>query len=70
MKDHPTLTPEQANALFKTMKPKQSESKTESFKGGSYKPKPKTMESMSDDDAMKLNPKDYIKYLQVKGELK
>jgi len=33
MKEHPTLTPEQAHALFKVSKPKQSETKKESFKG-------------------------------------
>lgn len=69
MKDHPTLSPEQANALYKTLKPRESENRKESFKGGAFKPKPKSIDNMSDEDAMKLNPKDYITYLRKKGEL-
>lgn len=70
MKEHPTLTPEQANSLYNSQKPKESETKKESFKGGAYKAKPKSMEDMSDDEAMKLKPNEYIKYLRIKGELK
>jgi len=65
---HPTLTPLQAHALYKAEKPKESETIKESFKGGGYKPKPKTMADLSMDEAEKtLNPQDWIKYLKIKG---
>lgn len=71
LEKHPTLTPLQAHALFKSEKPKQSESKQESFKGGSYKPKPKTMADLSEDEAEKtLSPTEWLKYLKMKGKLK
>jgi len=72
MKEHPTLTPEQAHALFKVSKPKQSETKKESFKGGSYKPKPKSLGEMTDQEAIEnvKNPNDWISYLKQSGQLK
>lgn len=72
MKEHPTLTPEQAHALFKVSKPKQSETRKEAFKGGSYKPKPKSLGEMTDQEAIEkvTNPKDWISYLRQSGQLK
>lgn len=71
LEKHPTLTPLQAHALYKSEKPKQSETTKESFKGGSYKPKPKTMAELSEDEAEKtLSPNDWLKYLKQKGKLK
>ncbi len=72
MKEHPTLTPEQAHALFKVSKPKQSETRKEAFKGGSYKPKPKSLGEMTDQEAVEkvTNPKDWISYLKQTGQLK
>lgn len=68
LEKHPTLTPLQAQALYKAEKPKESESRKESFKGGSYKPKPKTMADLSEDEAEKtLSPNDWLKYLKMKG---
>lgn len=72
LKEHPTLTPEQAHALYKATKPKQSETKKEAFKGGSYKPKPKSLGEMTDQEALEkvTNPKDWISYLRQSGQLK
>lgn len=70
--EHPTLTPEQAHALYKATKPKESETKKEAFKGGSYKPKPKSLGEMTDQEALEkvTNPKDWISYLKQSGQLK
>lgn len=68
MEKHPTLNPSQAHALYLSEKPKESETTKESFKGGSYKPKPKTMADLSMDEAEKtLNPQEWLKYLKLKG---
>lgn len=70
-KEHPTLTLQQAYKLAKDEKPKQSESRKESFEWGNYKPKPKTLETMSDAEAEKtLSATDYLKRLKLRGELK
>ncbi len=68
LKEHPTLTPEQAHALYKATKPKESESRKESFKGGSYKPKPKSLGELSPEEATQKisDPNEWLKYLKAK----
>ena len=64
------LTPLEAREIYNLNKPKQSESKKLDFWGGQYIPKPKSLKDMSDEDAMKLDPVDYIKRLKQRWELK
>jgi hypothetical protein len=64
-----TLTPLEAREIYNLNKPKQSESKQWDFGGWSYIPKPKTLWEMSDEDALKLSPTDYIKRLKARWEL-
>ncbi len=63
------LTPQEASILYKATKPKESTTKRTDFSGGFYKAKPKTLWELSDEEAMKLNPNEYIKYLKAKWEL-
>jgi hypothetical protein len=72
MEKHPTLTPEEAHVQYLSKKPKQSETRKEAFKGGSYKPKPKSLGEMTDQEAIEkvTNPKDWISYLRQSGQLK
>ena len=69
MEQHPTLTPSQAHAIFLQEKPKESQSKKEGFEGGSYKPKPKTLAELTDEEAQKLSPHDYLKYMKVTWQM-
>lgn len=68
--EHPTLTLQQAYKLAKDEKPKESHSRKESFEWWAYKPKPKTLETMSDAEAENLPPADYLKRLKLRWELK
>jgi len=43
---HPSLSPQDALAVYNANKPKESETRKESFNGGMYKPKPKTLAEM------------------------
>lgn len=70
LKIHPSLTPQEAQILYKANKPKQSEDKKNDFIWGWYKPKPKSLAELSDEDAMKLNPQDFLKRLKLRWELK
>ena len=72
MEKHPTLTPEEAHVQYLSKKPKQSETRKEAFKGGSYKPKPKSLGEMTDQEAIEkvTNPNDWISYLKQSGQLK
>lgn len=64
------LTPQEAHILYKWTKPKESENKKLDFSGWGYKPKPKGLADMSEEEAMKLPPHEYIKRLRLTGELK
>jgi len=65
-----TLTPEEALAIYKLKKPKESETIIKKDIWWSYKPKPKSLWELEEKEAINLNPADYIKYLKAKWELK
>lgn len=64
------LTPQEAHILYKALKPKESDTKRINNPSGTYTPKPKGIQDMSDEEAMKLPPHEYIKRLKLKGELR
>lgn len=63
------LTPQEALVIYNLKKPKESKTVLNSV-GGSYKPKPKQLWQLTDEEAVNLNPSDYVKYLKAKWELK
>ena len=63
------LTPQEALVIYNLKKPKESKNVLNSV-GGSYKPKPKQLWQLTDEEAVNLNPSDYVKYLKAKWELK
>lgn len=65
-----TLTPLEAREIYKLNKPKQSEDKKWDFLGWGYKPKPKWLAEMSEEEALKLSPTEYVKRLKLRWELK
>lgn len=67
--EYKKLTPQEALAIYNLKKPKESKTIINNV-GWSYKPKPKQLENLKDEEAMALNPNDYIKYLKAKWELK
>lgn len=67
--EYKKLTPQEALAIYNLKKPKESKTIINSV-GGSYKPKPKQLQNLKDEEAINLSPSDYVKYLKAKWELK
>jgi hypothetical protein len=65
-----SLSPEEAQAIYKMNKPKQSESRKLDFWGGGYKPKPKGLADMSDEEALKLTPKQFLERARLRWEMR
>lgn len=67
--EYKRLTPQEALAIYNLRKPKESKTIINNI-GWNYKPKPKQLENLKDEEAINLNPNDYIKYLKAKWELR
>lgn len=67
--EYKKLTPQEALAIYNLKKPKESKTILNNI-GWNYKPKPKQLENLKDEEAINLNANDYIKYLKAKWELK
>lgn len=66
---YPQLSFEDALDLAKTRTPKESKTVKEWFQWGGYKPKPKSIEQLSDEEALELPPEKYAEYLKKTGKI-
>jgi len=64
------LTPKEANILYEALKPKESETRRLDTPNWQYKPKPKWLDELSEEEALKLQPHEYLKRLKLKWELR
>lgn len=66
---YPTLSFDDALELAKSRTPKESKTVKEWFQWGGYKPKPKSIEQMNDEEALDLSPEQYAQYLKKTGKI-
>lgn len=66
---YPDLSFDDALELARTRKPKESKTVKEWFQWGWYKPKPKSIEQMSEEEALDLPPEQYATYLKKTGKI-
>lgn len=68
--EYKNLAPEKVVILYKALKPKESDTRRLDTPSGTYKPKPKWLAELSEEDALKLPHTEYLKRLKLKGELR
>ncbi len=66
---YPELSFDDALELAKIRKPKESKTVKEWFQWGGYNPKPKTLEQLSETEALDLPPEQYAQYLKKTGKI-
>ena len=66
---YPDMSFDDALDLAKSKTPKESTTVKEWFQWGWYKPKPKSIEQMSDEEALDLPPEQYAQYLKKTGKI-
>lgn len=64
-----SLTPKEAQTILKANKPVESKTIKRDFTWGWYKEKPKDLTQLSDEEALKLSPHDYLKWDKANWEL-